>query len=455
MTTPADFVDVREKVDELGAFPDLASIHRKGLTRRRIRRQSWVLVPVAIVVVVALAAYAAPRLGSDTDRTLPPATAVWAPPTGTPPLLPPAVHGPLHGVKIPADQRMELMSSGTADEWRTYALTRTKDGKFALTRTLDGGYTWQAWTLPAEIPKLVNSVDGTPSEPAGPVAGDGQTVTIGDYVSLDGGQSWTRRSAPEATVDQVPSGWRAITYLHVTNGGTLGLAAQDPGSGARKPLAHQPPLQVVEDDNPGSWWQPGGHLRQAADGSLWTLVNKEVIRTSASKAPASHSSPAISHDAGRSWKLADQIPADIVDVDGRTAYAIGRTGAVYVSTDGGGSWDRVSAHGLPNRQIGGGALRSDGSLLVRAYAPGQPDDAQVWISKDGGQTFAQAIGAGHVQWLGDTAAGGVVANVRVEKDPDKQVPAVWLVSQDGLHWNAAPEPPAVYVVPSRGKTVGG
>jgi hypothetical protein len=456
MTTPADFFDVREKVDEFGAFPDLSSIHRKGRTRRRIRRGGWVLAPVAVVVVVALAASVAPRLSSDTDRLLPPATAPWAPPLGTPPVLPPAVHGPLHGVKIAADQRMELVSSATADEWRTYALTRTKEGTFALTRTLDGGNSWQSWTLPVEIPNAVNTFDGKPSEPAGPVSGNGQTVTIGRYVSLDGGQSWRPQPVPGAAVDQTPPGWRVTTYLK--KDGFVGLAAQDPGSGTQRPLAYQPPLQVVADDNPGSWWTSAGHLRQATDGSLWVLVNKDVTYTPTNKAPTSQSSPAISHDAGRSWTLVDQIPVDVVSVDsvdGRTAYAVGRTGGIFVSKDGGISWDQVSARGLPKSQLGGGVLRPDGSLLVRAYAPGQPQDAQVWISRDGGRTFTQAVGAGHVQWLGHTPTDGVVANVRVQNDPNRQVPAVWLVSQDGVRWNAAPEPPNVYVVPSRGKTIGG
>ncbi|GAA1703426.1 hypothetical protein GCM10009765_60950 [Fodinicola feengrottensis] len=449
MTTPADFFDVREKVDEFGAFPDLASIHRKGRTRRRIRRGGWVLTPVAVVVVVALAAYQAP----DTDRSLPPATTPWTPPTGTPPVLPPAVHGPLHGVKIAADQRMELLSSATVDEWRTYALTRTKEGKFALTRTLDGGNSWQAWTLPAEIPNAVNTSDGNPSEPAGPVAGNGQTVTIGgDYISLDAGQSWTHRSALGAAVDQIPAGWRTTTYLR--SSGFLSVAAQDPSSGVQKPLTHQPPQQLVEESNLGTWWNSAGHLRQATDGSLWTLVNKDVLDTPA----ASHSSPAISHNAGRSWTLVDQIPVDVVSVDsldGRTAYAVGRIGGIFVSKDGGTSWDQVSARGLPNRRLAGCVVWPDGSLLVSAYAPGQPEDAQIWISNDTGQTFTQAVGAGHVEWLGRTATDGVVANVQVQKDPGPQAPAAWLVSQDGVHGNAAPDPPNIYVIPARGKTIGG
>lgn len=436
MLTEPDYVGLREDVSQLAELPDLAAIHRRGRNRRRMRRAAPVVAVVAVVAVLLGVTQLAAPLSRGGVEQLPAGPALD---------MPAAVTGPLAGTSVSVSQRLELRSIETVDQLRSFALVTTGDRRDALARTLDGGRSWQAWLLPARPRTAVER----------PIWLGGQTVTINGLISRDGGQTWAGVPAGVgAEVEALPDGW-----VVRAEGGKV--VAVDPTTGQVHPLASQPPLGL------------GGYspvVRQASDGSLWTLVAEpDTHLPGMGGTPRAIGQPAVSRDAGRTWRVdsvgspgSDVMVAGIDSADGRTGYAVGARAAgdhlvsvVYVTTDGGQSW----------RLTGGGSITApkyrsifdqpavlpNGDLLVTAFpqpTPGGP--TTVRRSVDGGRTLVPVSVHGDVVTVRRSATGVLVGTVTEGPPTGSMSPVGRLLSVDGVHWTRGPEPPDVFRVPGHG-----
>ncbi|WP_163511196.1 hypothetical protein [Fodinicola acaciae] len=452
MVSPADFTDVRERAGELAGMPDLVAIRRRGRSRRRLRRTGALMAPAAAAIVVGavLAGTIVVTHPGDgaTERELPAATAPWTAPAGNPPSLPAPIHGSLRGAPVDPGQRMQLLQTSTPDAWRSYSLAKLRNAHFALIRTLDGGRSWQGWTLPAAVPMAVtvNASESSippPSEPAGPVAGPGQTVVVGEprtgeFVSRDGGQSWAPMPKPGAPVAAVPPGWAVIAHAEDPN--STQLRAIDPTTGTPHPLRNQIGGSLVTQG-------PDEYLHPSTDGTYWAITTRNPNRTEL----------VISRDGAKSWTVAfSQRQLMHVDAyDTEHAYAVGTVSArpaVFVAHDRATRWSPAAARNLPAGTLTGVVALPHGGLVVALQtASGR---TQLWTSHDQGESFRRVYEGGDIVWFGRTATGGLAAQVTT-RSGDKYAPATWIVSENGTDWHAGLEPPNVFVVPYTSRGQGG
>ena len=202
------------------------------------------------------------------------------------------------------------------------------------------------------------------AEPAGP----GRAAA--KWYSADSGRTW--RQVPESTgesVESIPAG--GILQAQCVGIGEScvqsRLAVMRPDSGSTAVLANQPALKLMRVGPAPS-----------ADGGWW------VLGLLADKAGTG---VAVSHDAGRSWSVAE-LPGVVynpapVDMDARAgmAYVAMATGpgrglatlvAICRSTDGGRSWAlmwlRSGGDGEPDTLDGVPVAAADGSLEVHTNA---------------------------------------------------------------------------------------
>lgn len=150
---------------------------------------------------------------------------------------------------------------------------------------------------------------------------------------------------------------------------------------------------------------------------------------------------AVSENGGRSWRLSrptgtgESVWALRVTGTGKVLYAAEpgelpdeenvKNGllALYRSTDGGGTWERVWKHrkGVdPRSLLGPPIAAADGSLTIHS-------EDGVWRSTDGGRSFARHQNSGGMSgWVTTTELGYLWG--------DSFGAGSWRLSTDGVHW---------------------
>jgi photosystem II stability/assembly factor-like uncharacterized protein len=261
------------------------------------------------------------------------------------------------------------------------------------------------------------------------------TLTIGGYLTRDGGQSWKKISGEPADIRgaQAPVLMVGAEVASVPAGWTIGIAndgklhAIDPSTGQWHPLVHQP--------------KPGVALSSATagpDGSIWAGLSGTY---SAVKNHEQSSGLATSHDRGRTWTVFLPDPADGIVfgasyTDANHAYAnlskmsdAGNavSSGVLVTSDGGKTWTKQQIAHLPDRAV----TLPDGSLLGWA----SPPSAGLAISDDGGKAAVAVPGSTAASRFAKTVDGSYVY-------ADKELtPASYRMSTDGRTWVPVPLPP--------------
>lgn len=416
MIDTTDFTDVRDTVERLGMFPDLAAIDRRGRHRRWLRTGAATAAPVVAVLAIALVA----------TQLSPPRTSRPAAPSGPPPIA-----GPLHGPAATVDEPATPLFNAVGDHLRWFYLVKTANGKVALTRTLDGGASWQSTELPAAAQFDPETYILEASGWTITVSGGDEKKNIRAF-SADSGQTWrvepqTRVSTTdqyptddkiifESTIPSLPPFWT----LDQTGGKLTGI---DPETGLEHPLAVQPP-QVLKC----------GQNDQAADGSLWAICRSKTDQRLLS----------VSHDRGLTWRT---TPAGttatsskvgygwISSADGRTGFAAGPSGSVNMTRDGGATWTQ-SAPPLPADITAMEPSALPDGVLVSVR--GLPNNGRTVVSHDGGRTFAE-LPNGMSAYSITTAPNGDILARDVGKDYKN---STYKVSTDnGKTWTDVGLPP--------------
>lgn len=437
MLNKNDFTLLRDEVRDAVLLPDLVAVRRRGQRMRGRRMAGRGLASVAVIAVIALVGTV--LLSPRQDRAT---IASWRPPTGSPPALPAAVHGPQQGAAMPVTG-LQLLGVASVDWWRTFALVRGPSGAVGIARTLDGGRSWQAWALPPAI--KVTGYDFAKLPDVRPAGGQVIYLSMGlvSLISRDGGQSWADRQInDQAPIDEAPAGWPVRGSGQSSNVGAI-----DPAAGVLRPLRHQPGEGTPWPRNPTTD-RPSADVVEAADGSLWTQASQIEQSTDAATGP---SYIAVSHDRGVTWKVSrvDGAVHRLDSWDGRSGYALSYqqhgatvTASLLATNDGGDSWHQVGGPiGRPQDAAGAVALAvaPDGSLILTGAA-GQ---GSVQRSTDGGKTFVPLTGLSHPAFSHPTAE----LLLAISYDPQhSQSPRFELLSSDGLHWTRGPEPPRAYRV---------
>lgn len=395
-----------------------ADIYTKG--RRRHRRSVAAMVGAAGAVVVTLVAGAT---FAAHDRDAGPARP--EPPAGRPSPTSQAVRS--------YDGAVAAAAAGDADHLYAVVLdcatasTDWYDCSRDLLRSGDAGRTWQlrnrdfgsfdsirltaltADILVAQVEKLI-----TP----------GALTETGDYVSLDGGQTWKRVEQQHTPTPAVAAdGWIAWMYQSADGG----LQAGDPRLARSAALSNTPPLEFARTS-----------LRTPT-GSLWIDgTDPETGRPAV----------AVSNDAGRNWSthVFTDIPTSdnssysmgTATFDGHTGYVVSMTGHgingggrvwVHRTTDGGQTWQHVDHGGTAPWSYGGGSsyVTPDGAHVIEDL--GRDNSQSFWISRDGGAHYARVTLAGLPE---DRVGAGMPRPVRggYLANTDDAV----YVSPDGLQW---------------------
>lgn len=284
----------------------------------------------------------------------------------------------------------------------------------AVRLTADGG---RSWSRPRPAPCRSNSLDEIRMLHISML--DAYTLLLGGIgssdFSRDAGQTWTTHRIELEEHDSIPAHtkiWRKCTDptdCRVPNQ----LHWYDPAAGNVVQLRTPPAVRRLTCE---PVW--------ARDRSLWvsglTQANEFVV--------------AVSRDFGRTWRLAklglkrEHAGYNMLSVatqDGETGYAVyarkGRS-ALFRTTDGGGTWQRLH----PNIDLADPfTLRdpyvsTDGTLLLTI-----PQAPQQWYrSIDQGRTFTPQHQLSAIRWV------DVVADGYVGRDGSG---AIYL-SEDGLHW---------------------
>ncbi|GAA1709793.1 hypothetical protein GCM10009765_68810 [Fodinicola feengrottensis] len=424
--TTSFFQDLRDKVESGAYTPDLDAIHRAGGHRRRVRNVGIVASVVALAVLITGTSFAVSTARSD---RVPPAK---APATGTPAKVVPLTASMKVGRIYPIDTKL------------TYALVVASPGKYALARTTDGGGHWRAYALPADAnaaadqaPKNVWGPDPVVSTNDFLVFLSATALTVGGYLTQDGGQSWRRivgghplsgvpKGLPPTIVgddiNSVPRGWTLAMMQKRMDG--FQLTAVDPATGVWHVLAIAPGTGV-------------GSVEASRDGTIWCTYTPT----------AGGNGLAVSHDQGRTWTThvlkssEGSVGTSITSLDGRHAAistirpvpqksGLGQ-GVTLVTDDGGRTWNEdPQSHGLPFSAwpLDDGSIVGTGNNDI-----GNRDN--VVITRDNGRTFTPVAPNGPVNFFGKTVNGLLVRGYVGGTG------ATDSVSTDGVHWTSPPVPP--------------
>ncbi|MFE9644349.1 WD40/YVTN/BNR-like repeat-containing protein [Streptomyces sp. NPDC006365] len=246
------------------------------------------------------------------------------------------------------------------------------------------------------------------------------------WFTSDGGRHWRQGSAePSGTVPVLPEG--GTLFEDCTRMDQEGNNCEHsrvltvlPTTGEFRALATQPPLKppVV----------PAGQT-------------EDLVFASGRDPRSGRVALAVSEDGGRSWRLSQPT------VTGESVWDLRVTGvgkvlyaaepgelpdeenvkngllALYRSTDGGGTWERVWEHrkGVdPRSLLGTPVAAADGSLTIHS-------EDGVWRSTDGGRSFARHRNSGGMSGWATTTALGYLWG-------DSFGVGSWRLSTDGVQW---------------------
>ncbi len=232
-----------------------------------------------------------------------------------------------------------------------------KDGKGMIFRSLDGGITWAeaaSGQLPPEA--IVSDIEVLPDQARTLLA----ATSRGVFRSADGGATWvpSNRGLPHAAVRELAFAPSAPATVYLTLATTA--RDQEPWDGG-----------VFVSRDAGLTWEP----RSAG-------LPVQVARRD------------------QSLYMASNLKELAVDPrDPRTVYAGNQSwvaAGVWKSLDGGGHWTRVSIHHGDGKNMDYGWIREWGPAVeCLAVCPGRPDrvafgtSGHVFVTDDGGRTWQQ------------------------------------------------------------------
>lgn len=305
------------------------------------------------------------------------------------------------------------------------------EGWFSVTR--DGGATWSELVEVPRVPDQISllEIDGEqvclkPSVlPIGPgtLLAEGPWDMLSEwpfFISHDAGRTWQQYQPQLRTAESVPDGVIPDGDCEDEACQRLRLSWWDPVTGDRMVLRNAPPAMA-------------DIVTVAPDGSIWLhgLV------------PGGDSQNlSVSRDRGRSWL--DRTPGEDIDIDlgfagfmtpdGTTAYLYPLQSPIepapfelYRTTDGGETWHEVPAVQRFG-EVGSVWTTRDGGLVVE-------DDGDLYLSTDGGATFARTDLPARNTWA--LPGGGLLAWPRDRAAVD---PVDLYLSEDGLTWQPVEVP---------------
>ncbi|WP_163505567.1 sialidase family protein [Fodinicola acaciae] len=447
--------DIRGQVVDR-PMSSFAQLQAKARRRRTTRRVGGVAAVAAVALAVAAVPLTLHQVGGKVASDQP-------------------VKGAIVATPVEMSQIKKVVDTAPLDTRTAYAIVQTKAGSYGLARTLDG-HDWKAWVLPAAMQAAAaadftgqhhSRVNPTGVRPgSGPAVVSRLVVKYRDSLSRDGGQTWSpitdgRRVVVDGLrddgqpvtdwlgdpVSSVAQGWPVSTFVQHGAGQsrTEFLATLDPTTGVWHRLTASPTTRPTDSLD---------GIQRDPTGVLWATYRTVKDRM------AGHMVLAVSHDGGRTWsrtpltaagRFVTSVPQS---VDGRHAVVPVQYGpqpevdqkwmqaGVMLTDDGGRTWRFQQTHGqtTPGNTAKGPALSDDALLLqdgsfISTSHGKQPAVVRSTDYGDSGQPVAGTDGAA---LLMRTLTGGYLLTV----DPGGVLRGQNRISDDGLHWQPAPAPPA-------------
>jgi photosystem II stability/assembly factor-like uncharacterized protein len=287
-----------------------------------------------------------------------------APAARAQPVAPSAAHwGTLPWRYIGPEGNRFSAAAGIAGDPLTYLVGAASGGIY---KTTDGGVNWRP-VFDAHPVQSIGALAIAPSDPKVVWAGTGEgkirshiSVGQGVYRSDDGGETWTLKGLERT--GRIP---RLVVH------------PRDPNTAFVCALGHAYGPQPER-----------GVFRTTDGGTTWQHVLRVDEQTGCSDLAIDPRDPTVLF-AGM-WQLE-------IRTWGRTSGGPG--GGLFVSRDGGTTWERLRGNGLPTKPVGKVAVAIAASDPQRVYAlietgdgipwNGQPtEDGQLWGSRDGGRSWA-------------------------------------------------------------------
>ena len=278
------------------------------------------------------------------------------------PRIAPEVWGQLHWRTIGPEGNRFSAVAGIPGDPNTYYVGAASGGIY---KTVDGGVNWTP-LFDAQPVQSIGSLAVAKSDPNVVWAGTGEgkirshiSLGQGIYKSMDAGRTWTLMGLERT--GRIPR-----TVVHPQNPDVVLACA----------LGHAYGPQPER-----------GVFRTTDGGATWTRVLFVDENTGCSDLAMNPANPRILY-AGM-WQLE-------IHTWGRTSGGPG--GGLFVSRDGGATWQRLTGRGLPTKPVGKVAVAIAPSSPDRVYAlietgdgipwNGQPtEDGQLWRSEDGGESW--------------------------------------------------------------------
>jgi photosystem II stability/assembly factor-like uncharacterized protein len=313
----------------------------------------------ALVVVISVAAISGPL---DAQQAAPTKRPVTAPQVVNPVSVDPALLSDLHYRYIgPVGNRVAAVA-GAAGDFNVYYAGAASGG---IWKTVDAGIHW----TPIFDDKDVSSIGALAVSQSNPNivwAGTGEpwmrshiSVGTGVYKSTDAGRTWNK-------VGLDSSGRVGRIAINPTNPDTVFIAAQGHSYGPQKDRG------IYRTTDGGQTWE---HV---------LFVDENTGGIDVVMDPSDHR------------KLFAAMWQFEIHTWGRESGGPGS--AIYMSTDGGSNWTKLSGHGLPTHALGKISVAIAPSNSNRVYAlietgdgvplHGQPtDNGELWRSDDGGANW--------------------------------------------------------------------
>ena len=316
-------------------------------------------------------------------------------------ILSPTQTGPVSAVPEPAETTISIVSVTTAADLTGVSFSDAAHGwavgeRGAILATVDGGASWapQQSGYDGDL-RAVSFADSTHGHAVG-----GSTI----LATADGGRTWAAQAPPP--IESVPgdgpgrpdgardSSWSftAVSFPDVDHGIVLG------GGGT----------VLLTDDGGQTWtWRGDRSFGFLSAVSFSDASNGVAVSFSGPTARSLFVS-LLSSDSGRTWQAAGagpHIPAGVTTanlraaaaVDARRAYVGGDAGRIFVTSDGGATWD-AQRHDTTETFNGLAFSRRDRGVAVGTTDFSDVRRASLATTADGGETWAPRLLDAAILW---------------------------------------------------------